>query len=228
MKGLAFEGKTYMVDDNGFLLNHDQWDEAFAEGLAPSLKIPRLSTKHWNIICFVRDTFRDRGKCPLVYETCKSNNLRIKELKELFPTGYLRGACKLAGITYKEGYHGSVSLSTSTRPAQEEAYASANAAAPHTNEKTYVVNVRGFLMDPDSWDEEYAVFKSYEMGVEKPLTDQQWKIIYFLRDSFRKNGFVPTVYDTCEANNLEIEDLERLFPHGYHRSAVKIAGLRVR
>ncbi len=39
---------------------------------------------------------------------------------------------------------------------------------------------------------------------------------------------VPTVYETCEENRIEIEDLEALFPDGYHRGAVKISGLRVR
>ena len=36
-----------------------------------------------------------------------------------------------------------------------------------------------------------------------------------------------TAYETCADNEVEIEDLERLFPDGYHRGAVKISGLRV-
>ena len=32
------------------------------------------------------------------------NRLRLRELQKLFHAGYLRGACKLAGITYMEGY----------------------------------------------------------------------------------------------------------------------------
>jgi tRNA 2-thiouridine synthesizing protein E len=60
------------------------------------------------------------------------------------------------------------------------------------------------------------------------LEDEHWKIIYYLRASNKKNKVVPTIYETCEANDIEIGDLERLFPDGYHRGAVKIAGLRVR
>ena len=228
MRNIAFEEKTYVVDDNGFLVDHDKWEKAFAEGLAPSLGIARLSDRHWKVIQYIRDHFYHYGKCPLVYETCKGNNLHLKELQQLFPSGYLRGVCKLAGITYREGYHGAVSLARGRQPAREEDRKLSTADVSPPAEKTYVVNVRGFLMDPDNWDEEYAAFKSYEMGIEEPLTDRHWKIIHFLRDRFAKDGVVPTVYETCETNGFEIEDLEKLFPRGYHRGAVKLAGLRVR
>ena len=59
------------------------------------------------------------------------------------------------------------------------------------------------------------------------LTDKHWQIINFLRKSFEKNNMVPTIYETCEANGIDLEELEKLFPDGYHRGAVKIAGLRV-
>jgi len=228
MTKICFEKKTYVVDDDGYLVDHDQWDEAFVEGLAPSLKILHLSNSHWKVIHYIREHFSQYGKCPMVYETCKANKLRFKILQKLFPTGYLRGACKLAGITYKEGYHGSGSLPPRVQPTSGKARELPTPAVSHTAEKTYVVNVRGFLMNPNDWDEEYAVFKWREMGMESPLTEQQWKIINFLRDRFGKDGVVPTVYETCEANGLEIEDLEKLFPHGYHRGAVKLAGLKAR
>jgi hypothetical protein len=48
--------------------------------------------------------YKKTGKCPLVYETARMNRLHLEELKKLFPAGYLRGACKLAGITHQEGY----------------------------------------------------------------------------------------------------------------------------
>jgi tRNA 2-thiouridine synthesizing protein E len=60
------------------------------------------------------------------------------------------------------------------------------------------------------------------------LTDKHWQILEFLRQRFATNNIVPTVYETREANHLELEELQRLFPDGYHRGAVKLAGLRVR
>ena len=59
------------------------------------------------------------------------------------------------------------------------------------------------------------------------LTEEHWRVLRFLRDGFARTGVVPTIYESCDANGLELDDLERLFPDGYHRGVVKLAGLRV-
>ena len=46
--------------------------------------------------------------------------------------------------------------------------------------------------------------------------------------SSARAGRVATLFETCDALNLDIGELEELFPTGYHRGAVKIAGLRVK
>ncbi|MGD0266690.1 MAG: TusE/DsrC/DsvC family sulfur relay protein [Candidatus Methylomirabilota bacterium] len=218
MSTITFGNKTYQVDAEDFLSDFNQWDENFARGMAPKVGIiSGLSEDQWKIIHFIRDSFKRTGKCPLVYETCRTNRLHIQELKKFFPAGYLRGVCKLAGVTYKEGY-----LDQSWVEDLAE-----RATAGDQVEKTYEINVRGFLVNPYQWDKKFALFKAHEMKMPK-LTDKHWQIIYFLRESFEKNNLVPTVYDACEANNIDIEDLEKLFPDGYHRGLVKIAGLRVR
>jgi len=96
-------------------------------------------------------------------------------------------------------------------------------------DKTYEKDMRGFLVYPDEWDEYYATFRAYDMKIPGgKLTEDHWKIIRFLRESWEKNNTVPNVYETCEATGFQLEELERLFPDGYHRGAVKIAGLKVR
>jgi tRNA 2-thiouridine synthesizing protein E len=214
----TFRGKTYQVSWEGFLLDPGQWDQDFAEGMAPKAGIsPGLTEEHWDVIRYIRDTFEEQGICPPVYQTCRAKGLHLKDLQRLFPSGYQRGACKLAGITYKEGY---LEHSWLPKPAEE-----LSTVPP---EKVYHVDVRGFLVDAEEWDEQFAAAKAFEMKVPGKLTDRHWQIIYFLRNSYRNNDAVPTIYETCEANHLEIEELERLFPDGYHRGAVKIAGLRAR
>jgi TusE/DsrC/DsvC family sulfur relay protein len=221
MKTISMKGKSYAVDSEGFLLLYDQWDENFAEGMASEVKILEgLTQEHWKVIRFIRETFRQTGACPLVYQTCKANGLHLKDLKALFPTGYLRGACKLAGITYRErlvDFYGE----RGREPRMEE-------GRPEWKEKIYPVNVLGFLVDPAHWDENFALHKAEEMKMKEGLTDKHWKVIRFLRESFQKNGEVPNVFETCEANQIELDELERLFPDGYHRGAVKIAGLHYR
>lgn len=210
--------KVYEVDHEGFLQDSRSWDENFAEQMAPSHGIDGgLNDEHWQIIHFIRHTFAEVGRCPLVYQTCRLNGLHIRDLRRLFPTGYLRGACKLAGISYREGYLGNVML----RSLPDEVTVG-NAA------KVYDVDVRGFLINFKSWDEQYAVHKAQELKMPQGLTDRHWQIIRYLRDYYRKTESVPTVYETCDACKIEIEEMEELFPDGYHRGAVKIAGLRVR
>ncbi|MGC1401877.1 MAG: TusE/DsrC/DsvC family sulfur relay protein [Thermodesulfobacteriota bacterium] len=220
MGSFSHKGKAYEVDSVNFLTNFNDWDENFAEGLAPQLGIPQgLTKEHWDVLNWIRQYFGGKGVCPNVYETCRGCGLRISEMRRLFPTGYWRGACKLAGLISGGAHLGPtfhpISL-PETIPFME-AY-----------NKTYEIDVRGFLVNPDDWDEYYAVYRAHEMKIHGgKLSDGHWKIIKFLREGYQKNKEIPTIYETCEANQIDIKELERLFPDGYHRSAVKLAGLRV-
>ena len=217
MPTLAFADETYAVDADEYLSDFNAWDENFARAMAPKAGIiSGLSEDQWRIIYFIRDHYKKTGKCPLVYETARMNRLHLQELKNLFPAGYLRGACKLAGITYKEGYLD-----------QSWAEGLAEQVTEGEEGKAYEINIRGFLVNPFQWDKRYALHRAWEMKMPK-LTEKHWQIIEFLRQRFVKDNIVPTVYETCEMNHIDLDELEKLFPDGYQRGAVKIAGLRVR
>jgi tRNA 2-thiouridine synthesizing protein E len=219
MVAFAYKNRIYDIDEKDFLINFDQWDEKFAEGMAIKLGMEGGPVKeHWDVINAIRGTYIADGKCPLVYEICRLCGLRLQELKMLFPNGYLRGACKLAGITYEEGYLGQTSI---PKTAEDLNVISVN--------KCYTVDVRGFLIDPSEWDEYYAIFRAFDMKISGGrLSERHWQIINYLRDYYEMNRVVPTVYRTCEENQIDLNELEQLFPDGYHRGAVKIAGLRVK
>lgn len=218
MDSLNFGGKVYNVDPLGFLLDPGHWDEDFAVGMGAILHVsPGLTKRHWDVIYSIRDSFAKTGKVPPVYQICRMNDLHLAELKRLFPTGYQRGACKLAGVSYQESYPEHTRVS----PTAE------NSGTP-PRERTYKIDVRGFLVTPEDWDEQFALCKAHEMKMPQPLSERHWQIIYFIREHHEKNALVPTIYQTCEENHLELEDLEQLFPDGYHRGAVKLAGLRLR
>lgn len=218
MANLNFGGKAYNVDPLGFLLDPGQWDEDFAVGMAAMLQMsPELTGEHWNVIYSIRSAFTKTGFIPPVYQICRTNGLRLPELRTLFPAGYWRGACKLAGVNY-----------LGSCPEGTRLPLPADHPPTPLRERTYEIDRRGFLVRPEDWDEQFTLFKAHEMKMPQPLIDRHWQIIYFIRDSFQQHAAVPTVYETCEANHLELEDLERLFPDGYHRGAVKLAGLRLR
>ena len=213
------KGKVYELDSDGFLLDPTKWNPDFAEGLAMDHGVHGgLTKEHWDVIHFIRGELEKTGKCPTLFATCRANNLGRNELKRLFPTGYMRGACKLAGVSYKEAYLGADYMEHSAKDLHAVA-----------QRQEYRVDVRGFLVDPDEWDEHYAAHRAHEMKIPGgKLGKMHWQIIRFLRSTYYKTGKIPTVTETCEATDLDIDELEQLFPDGYHRGAVKIAGLRLR
>ena len=217
MRVLEFMEKAYEIDDENFLVKPDQWDERFAEGMAPRVGITGgLTDAHWKVIRFIRERFSKSGEYPMVYETCRAHQLRSVDLQRLFPSGYLR-ACKLTGLTLR-----AEEMHPSWLPQQR--------MAPVTtplHDRVYRVNVRGFLVNPGEWDEDFALFKAQEMKIPGLLSEKHWQIIRFLREQFTKTGKVPTVFEACSENHMEMDELEKLFPDGYHRGAVKLAGLHV-
>jgi tRNA 2-thiouridine synthesizing protein E len=217
MPTLTIKGKAYEVDNYGSLVDHRTWTEDFATHVAREFGITGgLTEKHWQVVRFLRSALEEHGRCPLVYQTCRMTGLRLRDLKELFPTGYWRGACKIAGLNLREGY-----LRHETYLPLEEV-----GLAQQSRDKVYRVDARGFLIDPTEWDEDFATHKAFEMKMPTPLTDRQWEVLRFLRERFASAGAVPTVYETCEEKRIDIEELASLFPDGYQRGAVKLAGLR--
>jgi tRNA 2-thiouridine synthesizing protein E len=219
MRIFKHKGTVFELDTDGYLLNPKKWSRTLTEGLAPELGISGdLTKEHWDVIDFIRSAFETSGKCPNVFETCRVNGIRRPELKRLFPTGYMRGACKLAGLSYKDAYLGADYMEYSAKDLHAVA-----------QRQEYRIDVRGFLIDPDEWDEHFAAHRAFEMKIPGgKLTKAHWQVIRYLRTEFYKTGKVPTVVETSEANHMELEELEKLFPDGYHRGAVKIAGLKVR
>jgi tRNA 2-thiouridine synthesizing protein E len=210
---------TFDVDSAGFLIHPEHWNRHFAEQKAAEVGVERgLTREHWDAINYIRTMYRIAGRCPLVYETCRHCSITRNDLKRLFPAGYLRGACKLAGLTYREGHPSQTRLPVTADDLNQIAF-----------KKTYRVDVRGFLIDAEDWDEYFAAYRAYDMKLPGGrLTEDHWRLIKYVRKHQAKTGEVPTVYDTCEANNMDLDQLEQLFPDGYHRGLIKIAGLRVR
>lgn len=212
MRTFEFKGKVYEIDEDDFLVHPGDWDKDFAEGMAPLNGISGdLTQAHWDIIWFIREFFLETSKCPLVHKTCKSQNLRLAELQKLFPTGYRRGACKLAGLCFNYD-----DVSNTCSP---------TAGVAVSTTQVYRVNVKGFLVDPAEWNEEFAMHKWEETKMPGSLTEKHWQIIYYLRAEFARTGKIPTIYETCGDNKVDIEEFGEIFPDGYHRGAVKIAGL---
>ena len=214
---LIYKGKTYQIDDGGFLVESTDWDEDFSEAVAKKLgmTIP-IPERHRQIIRYIRETFEQTGRCLSIFETCRANLMKLSEFRALFPTGYLRGACKFAGLTYRKSYVKYSWAEVADRDARST-----------QNEKIYRVDVRGFPVDSSEWDENFAIHWAHHLKMTDGLSLNHWKIFLCLRKQYGETGSVATVLETCQMNQIDLDELERRFPEGNHRSAVKLAGLRV-
>lgn len=217
MKSFHYKDVTYELDEQGCLLDPTTWNSDFAEGMARECDIPVLSSEHWDVIRYVRDTYEKTGICPTIFAACKASGLRPQEMQKLFPTGYHRGLCRVAGVHYR----------VSHMPYGAHLRESVADLRALSADKVYATDVRGFLVDPESWDENFAVHRAMEMRIPGgQLTDEHWRIVYYLRDVYKVQHRIPNIYETCESCDLDLDSFEQLFPDGYHRGALKIAGLR--
>ena len=203
--------RTYTLDRHGFLDPPSQWDEKFARGMARELGITGgLTTAHWKVLKYLRKKFLLEQQVPVVVQACADNGLRLSRLRQLFPTGYHRGACKIAGINYEFMYKTNIWLTY-------ESYRVLKAE--------HQLTVAGFLEDSDQWNERFAELVASEWNPSEGVTEAQREVIQFLRDYYRKTGNIPTVYETCRQAGVCLDELRTLFPGGYRRGACRMAGL---
>lgn len=95
---------AFKVDDEGYLLDPEDWSEAVAEALAREEGIV-LSADHWEIIRFMRKYYDEHRIIPDVrhvmkhFATTKAAGLAGRnDLFVLFPYGYVKQACRIAGM----------------------------------------------------------------------------------------------------------------------------------
>jgi tRNA 2-thiouridine synthesizing protein E len=94
-------GAQYRTDSAGFLCDFEDWTEDFAHLAVSQWGMPEgLTDRHRQVIVYLRGSYSMGRETPTVFEACKANDLSLKELKALFPEGYRRGACRVAGLPF--------------------------------------------------------------------------------------------------------------------------------
>ena len=100
----TLHGTEIELDDEGYLLNTNDWSPQVAELLAREMDI-ELTDECLEIVHFVREQFEERECIPEMRTLLKT--LRERHGKEtatrkyvynLFPYGYGQQACKIAGM----------------------------------------------------------------------------------------------------------------------------------
>ena len=110
---LEVNGKTIELDDNGNLVNPQDWDEDVARALAAKDDI-ELTQEHWDVLNYLREEYNENnGNQPMERVINKDMGKRwgkkisSKDLYNLFPLAPSKQGNRIAGLPYvarKGGY----------------------------------------------------------------------------------------------------------------------------
>ena len=103
MPTATIAGVDVVLNDEGFLEQPDQWNEAIAVELAKGEGIDPLTPQHWKVVHFMRTEYFEKGTGPTVRALGKTSGVSVKELYQLFPKGPAKVAAKIAGIPKPRG-----------------------------------------------------------------------------------------------------------------------------
>lgn len=100
----SFEGEWVKTDEEGYLVDPDRWDEQVAHELSRSEEL-RLERERWEVIRFMRRYYEDhqvaadaRFVVRFMADDLGYGRKARNELFRLFPYGYVKQACKIAGM----------------------------------------------------------------------------------------------------------------------------------
>ncbi len=106
---IEINGTCYETDEEGYLVNLSEWNEAVADAIA-QLENVAMSPSHWEVVNFLRDYYNEYQIAPAVRVLTKAIGKQLgpdkgnsKYLYELFPYGPAKQACKIAGLPKPTG-----------------------------------------------------------------------------------------------------------------------------
>ncbi|NTU59211.1 MAG: TusE/DsrC/DsvC family sulfur relay protein [Chlorobiaceae bacterium] len=107
---IEINGRSYDTDENGYLVNLEDWNEDVALKLAEGEDIT-MDEAHWDLVKFLRNYYAEYQIAPAVKILTKAvateRNMDKKEASEflygLFPKGPALQACKIAGLPKPTG-----------------------------------------------------------------------------------------------------------------------------
>ncbi len=96
------------TDEEGYLIEPQDWNEEVARQLALQENI-QLTEDHWDAIRFMREYYADHQIAPDVRHVTKHLSKRLgpdsrNAVFEMFPYGYVKQACKIAGMKRPRGW----------------------------------------------------------------------------------------------------------------------------
>ena len=101
MTKLEYAGKEIALDDKGFLLNQEDWNEDVSQLLAKREGLGELNAEQLDIIRFMREYFLKYEVFPMLNNVCRITKQPNKCVNEQFVNPEI--AWKIAGLPRQDG-----------------------------------------------------------------------------------------------------------------------------
>lgn len=96
MEQKNYAGIAIDLNEDGYMVNMDQWNKDVAVELAKEEDI-ELTDKHFEVLEYIRNKVKS-GETLTIRAIGKSGIVEIKGFYQLFPGGPLKKATKIAGV----------------------------------------------------------------------------------------------------------------------------------
>jgi len=93
----TIDGREVHVDDEGFLTEYGEWDEALGKSLAAAIGI-EMTDEHWKAITFAREDYKAKGETPTLRRMQAAGGIPTKEMFALFPKKPAKKMAYIAGL----------------------------------------------------------------------------------------------------------------------------------
>ncbi len=103
MATVEFGGKTFTVDEDGFIESYSDYCEEWVQWVKKEEGIEELNDEHRQVVKVLQDYYEKNGIAPMVRILSKLTGFKLKHIYELFPSGPGKGACKMAGLPKPTG-----------------------------------------------------------------------------------------------------------------------------
>ncbi|GGB65288.1 TusE/DsrC/DsvC family sulfur relay protein [Knoellia flava TL1] len=98
----TIDNRPVHVNDEGFLTEPAEWDEALGTALAAEIGI-ELGDEHWRAIRFLRDDYASHGETPTLRRVTVAGGIPTKDLFRLFPQKPAKKMAYVAGLPKPHG-----------------------------------------------------------------------------------------------------------------------------
>ena len=98
----TLNGQQIHVNEEGFLTDPTEWDDALGKALATQIGIT-LTDEHWKVIRFLRKDFEEVGETPTLRRVSTVGGIPIKTLFVLFPQKPAKKMAYVAGLPKPHG-----------------------------------------------------------------------------------------------------------------------------